>query len=291
MVGAIERRDGADGEASVRRHVVVVAAYAALCLFVALAALLVVRRLSGAFQRPLGGASIVLAVAVVEMVASGLRRVFRDTALAGSVLRTEYLVLNKESMRPLGIGDVGFRVSAVEVLCTFSVLAIAVALCVRGTPVGGLLMAGLVVIGAEFAQRLRRFRLSRHVPLASPDTQVQTAASVTCDDDIAEPEIAPGLVQQLTRIVEEGRETIHGLLKAEVAANDRLAVVHIAFCPPLRERPELSAHALDCDEAEIRLTQVESFGVRLEARLPAVSDEPRSLMIEIIGSAKASPGS
>ena len=118
---------------------------------------------------------------------------------------------------------------------------------------------------------------------------IKCQLSSVSTEEVAEPEIPQGLVQQMMRVVEDGCESIHGLVKADVAANDRLAIIHIAFCPPLGERPELSAHALDCDDAEIRLTQVESFGARLEARLPAVSDAPRSLIIEILGSAKVSP--
>lgn len=67
--------------------------------------------------------------------------------------------------------------------------------------------------------------------------------------------------------------------------NDRLAIIHLAFCPPLAERPELTAHALDMDEADVRITQAETFGARLEVRLPAVAQAERSFLIEVLGSA------
>jgi hypothetical protein len=106
-----------------------------------------------------------------------------------------------------------------------------------------------------------------------------------------EPEIPEGLVQQVTRVLEGERESIHALVRAEIAAHDRLSVVHLAFCPPLAARPELTAHAVDADDAEVRITQAEAFGARIEVRLPKVDKSARSVMIEVLGSVIARQGS
>jgi hypothetical protein len=100
-----------------------------------------------------------------------------------------------------------------------------------------------------------------------------------------EPETPAGLLQRVTRIREADRESIHALIQAEIPAGDRLVVIHMAFCPPLTARPELTAHALDSDEAEIRMTQAETFGARIEVRLPRDERESRGVLIEVIGSA------
>lgn len=294
--GAFVQPRAPDIAAHVRRHLVVAAAYTALSLLVALAVLLLLRRLSGAFHQPLSGPGIISAAALLALVAFGLRQLFREPALQSSALNTPHSVLSTRYMRWPIEKHIPFRLTAADLLITFSVLAIALALSIRGTPLWGLCLAWLMIIAAEVAPRLARFRIPPSAPLDSPALTAQPSTPIAVDDEInepeiAEPEIPPGLIQQLTRVVADGRESIHALLKADIAPLDRLAVVHIAFCPPLSDQPELSAHAPDCEDAEIRLTQTESFGARLEVRLPAVSESPRSLLIEILGSAKANQDS
>ena len=76
---------------------------------------------------------------------------------------------------------------------------------------------------------------------------------------------------------------LHALVRADVAAHDRISVIHLALCPPLGARPELMAHSLDAENAETRITQIESFGARIEVRLPRAEAEARSVMIEVLG--------
>ena len=73
------------------------------------------------------------------------------------------------------------------------------------------------------------------------------------------------------------------MLRAEIPAGDRLAILHIAFCPPLDAQPELAAHALDADDAEVRITQAETFGARLEVSVPKPVTEGRRLVVEVVG--------
>jgi hypothetical protein len=295
MTGGLNRFARAE-DVLTKRRLIVAIAHTALALLLALAVTLLIRRFSGNFHRPLRAAAIVLAAAFLELATLGIRQLFRNPDLRDSLLSTEYLVLSTQYFARVVNGGKSFppkptrfRLSPIDFLTTAAPLLILAALSMPGTSPVGLLTAWLVIISGETAQRLPRFR-SRLADFSAqqPSPGQMPAGCVLPTDEIMEPEIPPGLVQQVTRVVEGGRESIHGLLKAEVAANDRLAIVHIAFCPPLAERPELSAHALDCDDAEIRLTQVESFGARLEARLPAILDTPRSVIIEILGSAKAS---
>jgi len=247
--GALAQRRAADGNSPVLRQIALIAAYTALSLFVALAVLLLIRRVSGAFHLPMSASAFVLAAILLEIVAFLLRRRFHESPLQSSVLGIRYLVLSAKHTRLLGKDDIELRLSAIDVLTTFSVLAIALSLSIRGTPLWGLFIAWLTIIATEIAQRLPRFRVPRSSLLPLSTLQTQPAASVACDNGKADPEIPSGLIQQLTRVLEDGCESIHVLLKADIPANDRVAVVHMAFCPPLADRPELSAHALDSYDA------------------------------------------
>jgi hypothetical protein len=285
MVGASDQRLGAGSDAPLQRLLIAAAGYALLSILLAISAVMLARRLSGAFQQPLGGSAIILVAALFEAAVSGLRRLFQVTSLRSSLLNTPYLVLSSQHLSTLSKPPFEIRLSPIDMLSIMSLVAIVASLSIPGTPFWGLLLAWLLIVAGETIQRLPHFRWPRrqiavHIPATPPFGP---------EEEPAEPEMPPGLVQQVTRVVEEGRESIHVLIKANIPASDRLAVVHIAFCPPLAEQPELTAHALDCDEAEIRITQSESFGARLEARLPSASAAPRSLVIELIGSATAGP--
>lgn len=101
-------------------------------------------------------------------------------------------------------------------------------------------------------------------------------------------EVPPNLVQQMTRLIEEGNEQILILARVVLAPNDRVGVLHVAFCPPLAQPPELTACVLDTSSAEVRITQVETFGARVEVRLPQPAPQEQVLWLEIHGTAPAS---
>ena len=298
--GALDQRVGADA-ASTQRQLLAVVVYTALALLLALAMLVLFRRLTGSFSQPLSPLRLVLAALLSELATFALRCLNRTSAFHDSVLSIPCLVLstNRITGAKAQTADIArpveLRLTAFDLVITTSVLIIAFALALPGSSVFGLLLAGLIVIGGEIIQQLPRFRVwtigAAHPPVSSLATIAATPPAdmeeLEMQTEISEPEVPVGLIQQVTRVVEDGRESIHALSKAEIAADDRLAVVHIAFCPPLTDPPELSAHALDCDDAEIRITQAESFGARIEVRLATISQTPRSLLIEVLGSAKA----
>jgi hypothetical protein len=103
-------------------------------------------------------------------------------------------------------------------------------------------------------------------------------------DDEPTDAVPANVTQQLTRVREaDGNESLHGLVRAEIAAGDRIAAVHLAFCPPLDGAPELTAHAIDADDAEVRITAAHSYGTRLEVRLNAVAAVERVVLVEVLG--------
>jgi hypothetical protein len=177
---------------------------------------------------------------------------------------------------PIGFGIV----SGVAVLILGS-------LTLPGTPVVGVIVAWLVLIAGEVAQGLFYFRPELWKrwtarPAAVSDSRSNPAAE--------EAEIPAGLVQQVTRVREGERESLHALVRADIAGGDRLAVLHLSFCPPLAEALELTAHAVDAENVEVRVTQAEMFGARIEVRLPREEAEPRGVMVEVLGTVTSRQG-
>jgi hypothetical protein len=188
---------------------------------------------------------------------------------AAFALAISAALLRRAAPRDSGREIVSFLPGVVAVLLLAAVT-------LPGTPAVGIAIAWLALIASETTAWLAP-RVARRGRADAPSTTEES-------------EIPEGLLQQLTRVREGDRESIHGLLQAEVPAADRLAVVHLAFCPPLAARPELTAHAMDSDDAEVRVTQVEVFGARMEVRLPRPADEPRRVLIEVLGSVTCPTG-
>jgi hypothetical protein len=245
----------------VLRQAVAAVAQALLSLLFALSLVMLTRRISGAFVQPLSGPGIIAVAAGLVFVA-GLVRILIVRVL-----------------------DKGGTSLAVFVLPSLAAILLLASLTLSGTPAVAIAIAWFVVIASEGAswlvayrpELLKRERRRQHV----------AASRITTDEIDVEPEaeLPAGLVQQLTRVRENDRESIHALLLAEIPPGDRLAVIHIAFCPPLEAAPELTAHALDTDDADVRITQAETFGARIEVRVREVASEQRSVLVEVLGSA------
>lgn len=90
------------------------------------------------------------------------------------------------------------------------------------------------------------------------------------------------ILQQLTRIrnTTTGDEALFGTLCAEFAAGERVAVLHVAFCPPLARTPEVHAEQAEGPSATVRTTQILPHGARLEVRLSRESDKPSSVNVD-----------
>ena len=264
--GAVANPRLSRGLVPVERHFLTAAIGTVFALFVVLPLVLLLRRLSGAFVQPLSGRGLVMAAVALGVVAAGLR-------WAG----TQYPVL-------------GTRISAAWMLLYalpgVAAILLLASLTLSGTPALGVIIAWFALIAGEAASWFVLFRTGQATFLRTRD---QTSPDDSTQPEEDEATIQAGLVQQLTRVREEGRESIHALLRAEIPAGDGLAILHIAFCPPLDAQPELAAHAMDADDAEVRITQAETFGARLEVRVPRPVAEGRSIVVEVVGSV-TSPG-
>jgi hypothetical protein len=268
--GAIYPSARAARDDSTVRQLSTAISLALLGLILGLGAVLAARRLSGALLSPLSGGTTLLVALTVESTILLYRRISSLTEY--SVRSTHYFGRWQRLLPPRAV----FSLIIPEV----AALAILASLTIRGTPAWGLIPSWLLLISAESIPWLLHYRPGLintswlHVlwPTVAPPVESEQA------------EIPRGLVQQLTRTREADRESIHAIVKADIAANDHLAVVHLSFCPPLAAPPQLSAYALNADDAEVRITQAETFGTRLEVRLPAAKETPRALLVEVLGS-------
>lgn len=272
-VGAIDRSQRAVRGDSALGQLSTATSLALFALALALALILIARRLNGALFSPLSGGAILFVALAIES-ATALYR-YMPSCTQCSVLSIQYFprwaqLLPQRALLSLIIPGV----------VAFAILA---SLTIRGTPAWGLTLAWLLFISAESIQWLHHYRpdlvnarwLTALKPVAAPAAEGEPL------------EVPPGLVQQLTRTLEANQESIHALVRADIAASDRFAAVHLSFCPPLAAQPQLSAHAIDADDAEVRITQAETFGARLEVRLPAANQAPRTVMVEVLGSVTA----
>lgn len=97
------------------------------------------------------------------------------------------------------------------------------------------------------------------------------------------------MLQQLTRTRSaEGEEAIRGKLVAEFAPGDRIAILHVAFCPPFERLPTVQAKRTSGPACEVKIAQILHQGARLEVRLSRASTSARTAAIEFTASSAPS---
>ncbi len=75
--------------------------------------------------------------------------------------------------------------------------------------------------------------------------------------------------EHLRRLKDEtGRECVEGQVRISFEPGQRVGYAHIPICPPFLGAPEFECHWIAGPECRIRPTQVQPFGVRIEAKLP-----------------------
>lgn len=155
----------------------------------------------------------------------------------------------------------------------------AAALSTHGTSPSGWIVAWSIVALEEFAV-WRRLRRRPPLPLArtivgEPQPEAPPLAPV------APSALSPEVIQQLTRAqTASGVDRLSGWLQTSLAAGERTAVLHVAFCPPFAEAPRIVARQSAGPPARIRLVTILPHGVRLEIKLNFSSREPQRMLLE-----------
>ena len=73
---------------------------------------------------------------------------------------------------------------------------------------------------------------------------------------------------------------IFGIVRCDFAPGQRQQNVHIAFCPPMQRKPQLSMDQVDGPTARLRPSIVEAFGAGVEVKLKTASTGPSSVQIQ-----------
>jgi hypothetical protein len=248
-----------------------------------LAILLLARRWSDALHKPLGSFSLIFLVLALFGLATGARLLwYTAQRWQGRGHRPLYWVFDG--------------------LLTASVLGLAAAVSLPESPLLPTIVLWFVVLGGESATwfvRLRRERTRTFSdPLAGdraaedtavreagsvmrqPDTVRDAAADWPFDDESSEV-LPKGVSQRITRGREEsGGEMVYGIVRCDFAPGQRQQNVHIAFCPPLQRKPQLSMDQVEGPTARLRPSIVETFGAGVEVKLKAASSEPSSVQVQ-----------
>ncbi len=91
---------------------------------------------------------------------------------------------------------------------------------------------------------------------------------------------AEDVVQQLTRSHgADGSDVLAGWLRVDLATGQRIANLHVAFCPPFEHTPQLAVEQLGGPPARIKTTQLLPYGARFDLKLDQVHASPSSVLL------------
>lgn len=246
---------------SLRRDLLTALLVSGLAAFALVVVLLLVRRATGALVLPLGGLSLV-GVAGTGLILVGIWRL---------------------GWQARGNGET-YLAPAAPVLPGAALFLLLCALSLPGTANWALMLTWLAFFTCEAAwwwaaYSANKQRVTGHAaPPSVPRNTPAAAESEPCDEPVGE-----NVFQQITRSREGELERISAQLRLAFSVGQRVAVTHLAFCPPLAEVPELEAEVTDGPDASVALTNVQTFGLRLEVKLPEPMDEPCSVTVDVAG--------
>lgn len=81
--------------------------------------------------------------------------------------------------------------------------------------------------------------------------------------------------QWMTRRFDDGVESIEGAATAAFQPGQKQASVHVAFCPPFPQPPEVTCEILSDESGRVRVASAHTYGARLDVRFssPATSEQ------------------
>lgn len=254
-----------------------------------LSLVLLARRASGGFQRPIDPEVFVATALILAAVSASLRLIWLRTA-SSSLSHWNALLL-------ICLPTAASAIIGISLMLPGSSTMAATAFWL-------ILLAGEGAVWGRVMVRRRSGRSDRrpytasyvvsdeHEPmLDSPDSPgvAQTGASLLGMD--APPYPAEHVSQQLTRLCDaSGHDAVKALLRGTFAPGQRALSLHIAFCPPLESTPEVQAHQLEGADARIKVGQALPYGARIDLRLQQFSQETETVLIEVLAGAGQAGG-
>jgi len=256
---ALAVRPAADVAALVRLGVP-----ASIVLLGSFALLLATRRLAGALAEPLGAVQLVATGATAALAAWGLRWLWYACHPPAQSARLDALV----RWTPLAV-----------------VVVTATALSLPDASRAALALVWLVLIAAEID--IYRRGWGRGARFSHGGDQTPTSYSPSQESapvSLHEPTevLDEGVLQRLTRVRNAaGGEEVYGMLRAELAPGQQSETLHVAFCPPFAQVPQVDVEQADGPEARIKLAEVLAYGARIEVRLVQVLAEGSHVSVEV----------
>jgi hypothetical protein len=249
-------------------------AVALLGLLVSIAVILGWRRAAGAIAIPLDLPGLLLAALLVATCAAGTRLAWLSAAGSASA----------------GSRRVALRVDiALAALVSLVVLAIGLLVRLPGTTLAGTLVLWIALAAEELCTW--RLVVARR-PLAALGATAGLSSSARPAQ--SPPASVPGeeVLQQLTRSrTADGGELLSGWLRVDLAAGQRTANLHVAFCPPFARAPRISVQQVDGPEARVKTVQTLPYGVRFDLKVADEGPEAATLLLQFAAAVSAEAGS
>ncbi len=252
-------------------------AAALMALLLLAAAVLCWRRLAGTLSNPLEPAVLVFIAAAAAATAATTRLIWRRQS-------------GQQRSGPPGWVLIAAPLAAV--------VALGSAVSLPDTSPGGLVLMWLILAGEECwalgtAWRHRRFTRRRPSEPGRGDVRSdppQTPATPAVQPQLDGPPSAD-VTQHLVRShTAEGGEILAGWLRVPMAAGQRSASVHVAFCPDFATTPRMTVDQVGGPPARIKTVQLLTLGARLDVKLAAPSQAAASVLLQFLAEAAPPAG-
>ena len=103
------------------------------------------------------------------------------------------------------------------------------------------------------------------------DTHDESDFDIANDESAAalpHPAENPNTTHWLARTIDADSERLEGVVTVELTALERQVVVHIPFVPAFEVVPEFECEPIHGEPVEVSVTQIKTYGARLEVRRP-----------------------
>jgi hypothetical protein len=270
-------------------------AVALLGLLIAVAAVLGWRRAAGAIATPLDPAGLLVAALLIAACAAGTRLAWLSAM--GSALASPRRAASRADI-------------ALSALVSTVVLAIGLLVCLPGTTAAGRLLLWFALAAEELCAWRLVVRPGGHAGRVLPGASADVGRIANSSGNAADlpdgllirptgkrqptgepqpdlsPLVSPGIpgdevLQQLTRSrTADGGDLLSGWLRVDLAAGQRTANLHVAFCPPFARAPRVSVQQIDGPEARVKTVQTLPYGVRFDLKVADEGPEASTLLLQ-----------
>jgi hypothetical protein len=206
-------------------------------------------------------------------------------ALAASTAAARWLWLADSTPGSTSRATAGFNL-----LLTIGLASLAGAISLPGSAIAGLWILWLVVIGAEVGGwwltdpqgRLTRKTESQPKRAAPQPADCGGGPPPRCTDldGLALVRDESVRLQLVRRRDAAGLDELRGWAMVELAAGQRTAMLHVAFCPTFTATPAIQARQASGPTARVKAAQILPWGARIEVKLSEAVQSPCAARIE-----------